>query len=135
MLAYDIQYMYHTSLLLLFRITIFIYHGILNGVTKYIQNLMLLYHIAHFCTICPKNTIALPLKHTHTHSILLHYPTHHRKLSAFLHFQKTSLMINKLFFPSWQWKCHKDKHFGYCHLCGDILSHNVGFTRTHTQSI
>jgi len=54
MLAYDIQYMYHTSLLLLFRITIFIYHGILNGVTKYIQNLMLLYHIAHFCTICPK---------------------------------------------------------------------------------
>jgi len=29
---------------------------------------------------------------------------------------------------------HKDKDLGYCHICGDIRPHNVGFTRTpHTH--
>jgi len=45
-------------------------------------------------------------------------PAHHRKLSTFLHIQKTSLsMIYKLFSPG----LLKDKDFEYCNLCGDIL--------------
>jgi len=52
-------------------------------------------------------------------------PTRHRKLSAFLRFQKTSLsMIYKLF-SSWGPNKfnHKDNDFRYCHLCGDMNTH------------
>ncbi len=51
-------------------------------------------------------------------------PNHHRRHSAILHFQKTSLsLIYKAGFLMGTKKCpHTDKDFGYCHRCGDILS-------------
>jgi len=75
------------------------------------------------------------ITHTHTHtryarcvfmscgdflltvySILSHKSKHHIKLSALLHFPKTSLSSLIYVLSSCP---HKDKDFGYYHLCGD----------------
>jgi len=73
--------------------------------------------------------IPLSLSHTHTKQ------THHRKRSAFLHFQKTPLrMIYKLFSSLGPKKCPIRKSILYIDIfVGTFCPHNVGFTEKERE--
>ena len=63
-------------------------------------------------------------------------PTHHRRHSAFLHFQTTSLSVIYKLISSWGPKNvpTRTRISDIAILVGTFCPHNVGFTRPHTHT-